>query len=66
MSKVLIVSALYEPSVNRVINALDRRGTKWVRFNTETFPLLAFGTIQFYQADHSWLINLTQSDSGVC
>jgi len=37
---VFIVSSFVEPNVNAVISRLEKRNVRWVRFNTETFPLL--------------------------
>jgi glutathione synthase/RimK-type ligase-like ATP-grasp enzyme len=45
-SKVLIVSHLFEPSVNTVIAHLERRGILWARLNCEEFPLFAAGRIE--------------------
>lgn len=41
--KVLIVSHLFEPSVNAVIEHLDQMGVEWFRLNCEEFPLLSGG-----------------------
>ncbi len=47
---VLIVSHLFEPSVNRVISELDKRGTPWARLNCEEFPLFTDGEIHLSQS----------------
>lgn len=47
MRRILIISHLYEPSVNAVIKQLESDGTPWVRLNTEMFPLLASGEVLF-------------------
>lgn len=44
---LLIISSFFEPNVNHVIKELERRGVGWRRFNTESFPLLCQGRIQF-------------------
>lgn len=41
---VLIVAHFYEPNVNKVISKLNDRKINWIRFNTETFPLLTSGS----------------------
>ena len=43
---VFIISELFEPSVDAVIKELVAPGSQWVRFNTETFPLLSQFEIQ--------------------
>jgi glutathione synthase/RimK-type ligase-like ATP-grasp enzyme len=45
---LFIISSLFEPNVNHVVRRLDERGMPWFRFNTETFPLLCQGRIQFF------------------
>jgi len=48
---LLIISSLFEPNVNHIIRRLDERGVRWRRFNTETFPLLCQGQLQFFEHD---------------
>ncbi|WKC46932.1 ATP-grasp domain-containing protein [Pseudomonas veronii] len=48
---ILIISHLYEPSVNAVIRELDRNGVAWNRLNTEMFPLLSSGVVNFSSED---------------
>ncbi len=43
---ILIVSHLFEPSVNLVISHLERYGARWRRFNCEDFPLLTTAEFQ--------------------
>jgi hypothetical protein len=50
---LLILSSLFEPNVNHVIRRLEEHGVRWWRFNTETFPLLCHGRIEFFGADRS-------------
>lgn len=38
--KVLIISQFYEPNVNWIISKMDSKRIPWVRFNTETYPML--------------------------
>jgi hypothetical protein len=45
---VLILSSLFEPNVNHVVRRLEERGVRWFRFNTESFPLLCRGQLQFF------------------
>ncbi|HEV2946102.1 MAG TPA: hypothetical protein VGX70_01925 [Gemmataceae bacterium] len=48
---LLILSSLFEPNVNHIIRRLEERGVRWCRFNTETFPLLCQGRIEFFGDD---------------
>src|SRR6516165_5102559 len=48
---VLILSSLFEPNVNHVVRRLEERGVRWFRFNTESFPLLCRGRLQFKDGD---------------
>jgi hypothetical protein len=48
---LLILSSLFEPNVNHVIRLLEERGARWYRFNTESFPLLCQGRIEFFGDD---------------
>jgi hypothetical protein len=48
---VLILSSLFEPNVNHIVRRLEERGVRWFRFNTESFPLLCRGQIQFFDDD---------------
>src|SRR5262249_28040456 len=48
---LLIISSLFEPNVNHVIQQLDKRGVRWQRFNTESFPLLCRGQIKVFDDD---------------
>jgi glutathione synthase/RimK-type ligase-like ATP-grasp enzyme len=50
---VLIVSHLYEPGVNRVIEILDRMNVPWRRFNCEDFPLLERASVFIDRTDES-------------
>ena len=48
---LFIVTSLFEPNVNQVVRRLDELGVPWFRFNTESFPLLCRGQLQFL--DHN-------------
>ena len=48
---LFIVTSLFEPNVNQVVRRLDELGVPWFRFETESFPLLCRGQLQFL--DHN-------------
>jgi hypothetical protein len=48
---LLILSSLFEPNVNHIVRRLEARGVRWYRFNTESFPLLCRGQLQFFDDD---------------
>src|SRR6266849_7257845 len=48
---LLILSSLFEPNVNHVVRRLEERGVRWFRFNTESFPLLCRGQLEFFADD---------------
>ncbi len=64
--RILIVSHLYEPSVNAVVQELERSGIHWARFNTESFPLLSAGgvSISGRKLETSLVINNSEIDIG--
>lgn len=49
--RVLIVSHLYEPSVDAVIQCLERRRVSWARLNCEQFPLMGRGVLRLSEGD---------------
>jgi hypothetical protein len=50
-SRILIVSHLFEPSVDVVIGCLEQRGVAWSRLNCEQFPLMSHGAIRLFDGE---------------